>query len=1105
MKQIQETIVLILLIALIFVCPLWSGTTGKIAGTVIDKETGDPLPGANVVIVGTALGAAADQDGQYTILHVPPGLYNVQVFVIGYTKVIVSVVRVRIDQTARVNFSLEVETIELGEVTIVAERTIINKDVATSVVAISDIEIEELPVSSVENVIGMQAGIRGGLSTDLNWAAQPTFVSTNYTRGKVSVQGDLSIRGGSGDNILFMLDGVTLRDPRNNEPMSKIALSVVKEISVERGGFNAEYGQVRSGVVNVVSKEGSKRGYFGTIQTRISPPAPKYWNGEGILDIHDPNSFVMRPFFDNAVCWTGTGKGEPFTDENENGKWDVGEFFTDYNGDGTRSFWDEYTRRQYPEFMGWNAVSEILCKDNDPTNDLTPLGAQRVFMYETRKKQPNNQADYDIDAGFGGPVPIIGKNLGNLRFFGSYRRNREMLLFPLTRPDYQDYNGTMQLISDITPSMKLRISSLLGKQFTMRHNWDDTGIYYYPRTASNIADVASGINSPSDLVTMFSDFNFCLSDIGHRSIAAKLTHTINPKTFYEVSLEHFQRDYNTRPSEWRDTSKVYEIIPGYFEDNNPFGYWPEEVKGVLITGGQHVSKPRDYTVVNTTTLKADFTGQVNFHNLIKTGFEFVYNDLDFDYGTIKSATAGKTYATRVQMHIFPIRAAFYVQDKLETQGFTMNLGLRLDYSNSKTDWWDVEPYDVLFFSSKYNESRVFSGQVSKPQWQLSPRLGISHPITENSKLFFNYGHFKQVPQYESLFRLQRTEERAMSSFGDPNLILANTISYELGYDHVLFNDLLLQLAAFYNDISDQQDFTRYTSVAGFAYTKATSNHYEDIRGFELTLRKTRGRWWSGFANYTYQVNTTGHFGKARIFQDPMEQKKYSEATVNLYQDRPIPRPYARANISLHTPYQFGLSVLGYKPLGGWMLNVLLDWQAGYWTTWNPNNLASVAYNVKSVDLFNTVLRMTKTVEFKRFRIQFLVDVDNALNTLRLWDTRDQDYMLSLHLPKSEAYNNIPGNDKVGDYRKPDVEYQPMEYQGVIDPTKPGKQRPIYYEGASGKYFEYADEQWSEVEKKRIDNILEDKAYIDMPNASTFWFLNPRRILFGLKVSFDLTD
>jgi len=101
--------------------------------------------------------------------------------------------------------------------------------------------------------------------------------------------------------------------------------------------------------------------------------------------------------------------------------------------------------------MGWNAVSKALCSDNDPTNDLTPLGAQRAFEYETRKVQPNDKPDYNIDAGLGGPVPFISAALGNLRFFASYRSTEEQLLFPLSRPDYNDYNWNIQMISDITP------------------------------------------------------------------------------------------------------------------------------------------------------------------------------------------------------------------------------------------------------------------------------------------------------------------------------------------------------------------------------------------------------------------------------------------------------------------------------------------------------------------------------------------------------------------------------------------------------------------------------------------------------------------------------
>jgi hypothetical protein len=197
--------------------------------------------------------------------------------------------------------------------------------------------------------------------------------------------------------------------------------------------------------------------------------------------------------------------------------------------------------------------------------------------------------------------------------------------------------------------------------------------------------------------------------------------------------------------------------------------------------------------------------------------------------------------------------------------------------------------------------------------------------------------------------------------------------------------------------------------------------------------------------------------------------------------------------------------MGHNIFGGWMLNILLDWQAGNWVTWNPKGLESISYNVESVDYFNATLRLDKNFQIGKFNFNLFMDINNVFNTLRLWNTGDQDYRRSLHLPKSKAYDNIVGNDKIGDYRKPGVEYQPMEYQAVIDPTKPGKERAIYYEGSTGRYYEYANEQWSEVEKSRMDKILEDKAYIDMPNASTFWFLNPRRIFFGLRVSFNISD
>jgi hypothetical protein len=89
----------------------------------------------------------------------------------------------------------------------------------------------------------------------------------------------------------------------------------------------------------------------------------------------------------------------------------------------------------------------------------------------------------------------------------------------------------------------------------------------------------------------------------------------------------------------------------------------------------------------------------------------------------------------------------------------------------------------------------------------------------------------------------------------------------------------------------------------------------------------------------------------------------------------------------------------------------------------------------------------------------------------------------------------------------------MQYRKVIQGTdRPDDYRAIYVEGTTGKYWQVVQDalapagtKWVEVDRSKIDQVLRDKAYIDMPNQSTWWFLDPRRITFALKVSFDFTE
>ena len=195
----------------------------------------------------------------------------------------------------------------------------------------------------------------------------------------------------------------------------------------------------------------------------------------------------------------------------------------------------------------------------------------------------------------------------------------------------------------------------------------------------------------------------------------------------------------------------------------------------------------------------------------------------------------------------------------------------------------------------------------------------------------------------------------------------------------------------------------------------------------------------------------------------------------------------------------------------------------------PREIKGLVNNVQKVDYYNINLRLSKAFTIQKFKFDFFLEIDNLLNTRYLnigrfytidafygsatgtnsdpsfgpfWDSYDYyDYMESLHLPGSDAYDNIVGNDKIGDYRKPGVKYQPIEfYNEQFETGDPGV---IYYNRNTRQYLEYVNDNWQEVDSGRMNQIMEDKAYIDMPNMTSFHFLNPRRYFIGFRISFSL--
>ena len=214
-----------------------AGTRGKIAGQVIDSATGDPLPGVNVIIVGTTLGAATNVKGNYFILNVPAGVYNLTASMIGYKRITYSNVKVSIDLTTTVDFELSSQVLEAGEtVEIVAERPMIQKDITSSQAYVSSEKIKQIPVESVHDVLQLQAGVT------------------------IGADGATHIRGGRSNEILYMIDGIPVNDPFVGG-MANVYVppNAVEEMVATSGTYNAEYGDAMSGVINIVTKEGTNQ------------------------------------------------------------------------------------------------------------------------------------------------------------------------------------------------------------------------------------------------------------------------------------------------------------------------------------------------------------------------------------------------------------------------------------------------------------------------------------------------------------------------------------------------------------------------------------------------------------------------------------------------------------------------------------------------------------------------------------------------------------------------------------------------------------------------------------------------------------------------------
>lgn len=258
----------ILIAALALAPPAHAGTTGKLTGRVVNEKK-EPLPGVNVRIEGLRLGAITGDDGTYFIIGVPAGTYRVLFNLLGYSAYAAENVNVAPDFSTTLNAALKSEAVQVQGVVVQSERPLLQKDATGTTRFLTSDDLQKLPTRGYRDAAAQQTGV-------VNFQRQ---IDAEPQNGNT-----LIIRGGRPNETAYYVDGFSQQDPLTGTSSTSINDNAIEEVVVMTGGFNAEYGRIMSGAVNVVTREGTSK-YSGAAAAISDLPAGN-WVGADRTDFN---------------------------------------------------------------------------------------------------------------------------------------------------------------------------------------------------------------------------------------------------------------------------------------------------------------------------------------------------------------------------------------------------------------------------------------------------------------------------------------------------------------------------------------------------------------------------------------------------------------------------------------------------------------------------------------------------------------------------------------------------------------------------------------------------------------------------------------------------
>ncbi len=813
---------------------LFGGTTGKLTGIVTDAQTGDPLAGCNILVNGTDLGAASNVDGSFFILNISPGTYTVRAMMIGYSTQTIENISISVDLTTTLNIKMQIEALEGKEITVVAEKPAIRMDLTSAEARVSSKDMDALPVNELSDVINLQSGV---------------------TR---DAGGGIHIRGGRQQEVAYWVDGVSVTDVYDGGLSVAVDNDAIQELQVISGTFNAEYGQAMSGIINLVTKDGSDH-----FQGYLSTYASRYTTGDKLLKGYEKFSFKDENNLEGSLSGP-----VPF----------LGRFLK------------FYTYGRVNRSNGWLYGWRIFDKWG---RLLIPIDDQGNITWNQKS------------------VPMNWRNKSNTNTKLTLKLSNSMKIrynLMTSHEEYQDYAHNTQYSPD---GELLHFNNGQNQKLSFTHQLSsrtfytvDASRFYKEYHHYAFADP----HSPN-----YIDPYYFL----HQSVVLDPASF----KIWGVNMGRFKRKTDTKVLKFDFTSQVNNLHQVKFgaeyrkHDLYLDSYSIQDASEVDTVFSIRI--PGDFTVSQVGVDKWTIMDPVN-GTYIGWGLNASTSETPYEFSTKSEANDFIHYYNKyVQFgrgyyHEQPEELSAYVQDKIEFKSVIINVGVRWDQfdANDYVPTNPAEPYmgnprnavldsltleerkyvdwstvmndykDILPDSAKSLANAKGWWKPTTIKSQVSPRLGVAYPITAKGVIHFSFGHFFQIPSFEDLYKdpgIKLAEESGkFGVFGNPNLKPQRTVMYELGLQQELIPGFSLDLTGYYRDVRDWVSTGIPVDLGGgTSYYTYINKDYSNVRGVTLNLNKRFSNSYGFSINYTFQIaegsnsNPDQEFGALKDNAEPV--------------------------------------------------------------------------------------------------------------------------------------------------------------------------------------------------------------------------------------------